>query len=113
MRMRIIMIMIIIIIIIIMKESKGYEIFRKDKVEEFLKQSIEDGAFPGCVVIVGNSRGKLYENAFGSYTYGIPPPYDPSTVPAMTMDTKFDIASLSKVVGPTNAIARLYQEGRL
>jgi uncharacterized protein YbbC (DUF1343 family)/CubicO group peptidase (beta-lactamase class C family) len=61
---------------------------------------------PGAVVVVGQGDQTLYEKAFGFR----------ATVPAeepMTLDTVFDLASLTKVVGTTTAVMTLVEDGRL
>ena len=61
---------------------------------------------PGAVVLVGRGDQTLYEKAFGFR----------ATVPAeepMTLDTVFDLASLTKVVATTTAVMTLVEEGRI
>lgn len=61
---------------------------------------------PGAVVVVGRGDQTLYEKAFGFR----------ATVPAeepMTVDTVFDLASLTKVVATTTAVMTLIEDGRL
>jgi len=61
---------------------------------------------PGAVVVVGQGDRILYEKAFGFR----------ATVPAeepMTLDTVFDLASLTKVVATTTAVMTLIEDGRL
>ena len=61
---------------------------------------------PGAVIVVGRGEQTVYEKAFGFR----------ATVPAeepMTLDTVFDLASLTKVVATTSAVMTLVEEGRL
>ncbi|CAE7202334.1 amiE [Symbiodinium sp. KB8] len=52
--------------------------------------------------------------SFGNYTYGVrDAPATPGRNPPMTTSTRFDLASLSKVVGATSAAAQFYQRGEL
>jgi CubicO group peptidase (beta-lactamase class C family) len=81
--------------------------------DQLLSQAVSDGVFPGCVALVGSPKGVLYAKPFGSFTYGIPPPYNPGRNPNVTLDTLYDMASCSKVVGATSAIAQFYQRGEL
>ena len=63
-------------------------------------------ATPGAVVVVGQGDKTLYEKAFGFR----------ATVPdqePMTLDTIFDLASLTKVVATTTAVMTLIEDGRL
>ena len=61
---------------------------------------------PGAVVVAGQGDRVLYEKAFGSRAL-IPAP-EP-----MTLDTVFDLASLTKVVATTTAVMTLIEDGRL
>ena len=85
----------------------------KDKLDSILRKGINQGLFPGAVAIVGsnkllgsenNGHGLLYFSQLGHYT-------NYSTSPEMKSDTIFDMASCSKVVGTTSAIAWLYEHG--
>lgn len=71
-----------------------------------VENAIEEGQVPGAVLIVGHDDQVVYRKAFGSR----------STQPqreAMTVDTIFDIASLTKVVATTTAIMQLIGNGAL
>ena len=76
------------------------------RIDELVRDAIAARATPGAVVVVGRGDQTLYEKAFGSR----------ATVPAdepMTLDTVFDLASLTKVVATTTAVMTLVEEGRL
>eukprot|EP00013_Stygamoeba_regulata_P025878 CAMPEP_0177646792 /NCGR_PEP_ID=MMETSP0447-20121125/9955_1 /TAXON_ID=0 /ORGANISM="Stygamoeba regulata, Strain BSH-02190019" /LENGTH=451 /DNA_ID=CAMNT_0019149333 /DNA_START=55 /DNA_END=1410 /DNA_ORIENTATION=+ len=83
-----------------------------DPVTATLLAGIEQEIMPGAVALVATQSDVLYQKAVGSYTYGIPPPQNPST-PPMEMSTRFDMASCTKVVATTSAVATLYQNGYL
>jgi len=83
-----------------------------DPVSNILQAAIKNGAFPGCVAVVGNRGGILYQKAFGHFTYGVPPPESPNN-PETKIDTIFDMASVSKIVGVTTAVAQFYERGQL
>jgi CubicO group peptidase (beta-lactamase class C family) len=63
--------------------------------------------YPGAVVVVGRGDSILYARGFGrtSWARGAPVP-DPGT-------TRWDVASLTKVVATASAIAALVDEGRV
>ena len=64
------------------------------RIDELVRDAIAAKATPGAVVLIGRGEQTLYEKAFGFR----------ATVPAeepMTLDTVFDLASLTKVVGTT------------
>jgi CubicO group peptidase (beta-lactamase class C family) len=58
------------------------------------------------VLVVGNSKGIIYQNAYGRLTY------DESSE-AATMRTIYDLASVTKVIATTAAIMRLYDDGKI
>ena len=61
---------------------------------------------PGAVVIVGHEGKVIYRKAFGSRSL------DPAIEP-MTVDTIFDMASLTKVMATTSSVMRLVQLGQI
>lgn len=66
----------------------------------------ETGEFAGCVVAIGTSEGLVYLEAFG----------DRQVVPeriAMTTDTVFDMASVTKPVATATSIMVLFERGAL
>jgi len=63
-------------------------------------------AFPGAVVETGTSREVRWHEAMGQVTYD-------DDAPATTLDTIFDLASLTKVVATTMAAMQLAEAGRL
>jgi uncharacterized protein YbbC (DUF1343 family)/CubicO group peptidase (beta-lactamase class C family) len=76
------------------------------RIEQVAKHEIAAGHLPGAVVLVGH-RGKIvYRKAFGRRAL------EPGPQP-MTVDTIFDLASLTKVVATTTAIMELVERGGL
>lgn len=67
---------------------------------------IAAGRIPGAVLLVGQDERIVYAQAFGQRALL------PSAEP-MTLDTVFDLASLTKVVATTPAVLRLAERGRL
>jgi len=63
-------------------------------------------AAPGAVVLIGRAGQTVYEKAYGTRATV------PSTEP-MTLDTVFDLASLTKVVATTTAVMTLVEQGRV
>ena len=85
---------------------------RWDEVTKVLQSGVADHAFPGAVALVVNETDVLYSKAVGSFTYGNPPPFSTGN-PAMTMASRFDLASLTKVLSTTTATMTFYQRGEL
>lgn len=70
------------------------------------KEEINAGHLPGAVILVGHQGRVVYRKAFGQRCL------EPQPQP-MTVDTIFDIASLTKVVATTPAIMQLSDRGLL
>ena len=76
------------------------------RIDELVADGIAAKAAPGAVVLVGRGDQTVYEKAYGSRATV------PSTEP-MTLDTIFDVASLTKVVATTTAVMKLVEQGRV
>jgi len=74
--------------------------------DKIIDDAIRSQAFPSAVLIVGNSKGIIYQNAYGRLTYG-----DESQL--TTLRTIYDLASVTKVIATTSAIMYLYDEGKI
>jgi uncharacterized protein YbbC (DUF1343 family) len=77
-----------------------------DGVDGLVADAIAQGKLPGCVVAIGNVDRVLFEKAYGSR----------ALVPereAMTEDTIFDLASLTKPVATAMSILVLADRGKL
>ena len=68
--------------------------------------AIHDQQIPGAVLLVGHNGQVIYRKAFGNRAL------EPRRE-AMTADTIFDIASLTKVVATTTAVMQLVQKGEV
>jgi uncharacterized protein YbbC (DUF1343 family)/CubicO group peptidase (beta-lactamase class C family) len=75
-------------------------------IAELTEMEIHKGNLPGAVVLIGNPKKVLYREAFGFRTLK-PAPL------AMTPETRFDLASLTKVVATTTAIMQLTERKKL
>jgi len=84
-----------------------------DELDTFLQSTIDQKAWPGVVAAVFDENKVYYRRAVGKYTYGIPPPQSTGKVPDMTFDTLFDMASCTKLLATTTAVANLYDKGLL
>jgi len=81
---------------------------RKDKLQAIDREiaaSISRGDIPGAVLRI-ESKGEVYEKAYGKRLVS------PGSE-AMTADTVFDLASLTKVMATTPSILKLLGEGKL
>jgi len=75
------------------------------QVQRLVEQSIAEKKMPGCIVVVGNRDGVFYQKAFGNRSL------DP--VAPMTLDTLFDMASITKPVATATSIMQLIERGEL
>ena len=74
------------------------------RIEPLVTQAIGEKKLPGAVVLVGRGDRMLYQKAFGQRAL-VPAP-EP-----MTLDTIFDLASLTKVVATTTSVMMLSRRG--
>ena len=88
--------------------SSRAEIFRE--VTALLASGVEEGVYPGAVLILGKNGEELYRGAVGFKSLRT---NKSEEVLPMTADTVFDIASLTSVVGTTTLVMRLVHSGRL
>jgi len=87
-------------------ELAGFDSERLKLLDKIVKKAIADSAFPAAELLVAKDGLIVYNKAFGTYDYS---PYSRQ----VDNGTMFDLASLTKVVGTTNAVMKLYDEKRL
>ena len=75
-------------------------------VDAVIQQSISDGTLPGAVLVVGHDGQVIYRKAYGSRA--LEPRHE-----LMTLDTIFDLASLTKVIATTTAVMQLVEQGKV
>lgn len=71
-----------------------------------VEEAIRAGEIPGAVLIVGHKGRIVFQKAYGDRA--LVPQREP-----MSLDTIFDVASLTKVVSTTSAIAKLVEDGKI
>ncbi len=74
--------------------------------DEQINQAISSGLIPGAVLLIGHDGTVVYRKAYG----------ERALIPqreAMTVDTIFDAASLTKVIATTPSIMKLFEQGRI
>jgi uncharacterized protein YbbC (DUF1343 family)/CubicO group peptidase (beta-lactamase class C family) len=75
-------------------------------IDRIMGSALRANTVPGAVVFVGHDGHVVFHKAYGNR----------STIPApnaMTEDTIFDLASLTKVIATTTAVMQFYQQGRV
>lgn len=75
-------------------------------VDRLVADAVAEGKLPGCVVVVGNAGGVFYEKAFGARA--LLPQRE-----TMSLDTVFDVASLTKPVVTALSVLLLVEQGKI
>jgi uncharacterized protein YbbC (DUF1343 family)/CubicO group peptidase (beta-lactamase class C family) len=75
-------------------------------VDAVIEQAIQEWNIPGAVLVVGHDGRVIYRKAYGSRAL------EPRRE-AMTIDTVFDVASLTKVIVTTTAVMQLVEQGKV
>jgi uncharacterized protein YbbC (DUF1343 family)/CubicO group peptidase (beta-lactamase class C family) len=75
-------------------------------IDRVVEEAIAAKLTAGAVVLVGRGDAIVFERAYGQRAV-VPAPE------AMTLDTIFDLASLTKVVATTTAVMQLIEQGRV
>jgi len=86
--------------------TTGVDQARLAMIDEAVNTAIADKKLPGAVVLVGRGDAVVYRKAYGNRALA------PATE-AMTLDTIFDLASLTKVVATTTAVMTLVEDGKI
>src|SRR5208282_2908971 len=85
-------------------ESGRHAMDQLPQVDQVLKAAIDRGDVPGVIAMAATREGPVYHGAFGKRA-------SPDG-PAMTVDTVFLIASMTKAITSTAAM-RLVEQGKL
>jgi CubicO group peptidase (beta-lactamase class C family) len=75
------------------------------KIDSIATDAIDKLGMPGCVVLALKDGKLAYEKAFGNFTYDKKKP--------VTLQTVYDLASVTKTCATTLSIMKLYEEGKL
>ncbi|MBL7979038.1 MAG: serine hydrolase [Bacteroidetes Order II. Incertae sedis bacterium] len=88
-----------------MNQTHQFDPARFAALDALLEGAIRNKAFPAAATAFGTDQALVRAKAYGYQTYD-------SDV-AVSPDMPFDLASLTKVVGLTTAVMKLYEEGKL
>jgi uncharacterized protein YbbC (DUF1343 family)/CubicO group peptidase (beta-lactamase class C family) len=88
------------------RRASQVDVRKLDAIELLVEEAIAEKKLPGAVVLVGRGERTLYQKAIGNRA--VVPSVEP-----MTLDTVFDVASLTKVVATTTSVMILLEEGRI
>jgi len=76
------------------------------EVAALVEKALQEKRMPGCVVCIGNSKGVVYQQAFGHKR--VQPARE-----AMTVRTVFDLASLTKPIATATSVMLLIERGKI
>jgi uncharacterized protein YbbC (DUF1343 family)/CubicO group peptidase (beta-lactamase class C family) len=84
----------------------GFDLRRLERVDALINAAIAEQKLPGAVVLVGRGERTVYQKAYGRRA--VTPQAEP-----MTLDTIFDLASLTKVVATATSVMILIEDGKI
>lgn len=80
-------------------------VFMHTKVDSILTDAIRKKAFPGVQVLVAKKHKIIFHKTYGYHTY--------DSIQKVQKTDLYDIASVTKILGPLPAIMKLYDEGKI
>ena len=86
--------------------AKNVPAMLAEGIDRLVAEALDQGKLPGCVVAVGRASGVVYQKAFGARA--LLPDQE-----AMTLDTIFDLASLTKPLATATALMVLAEQGKV
>ncbi|MBO0320867.1 serine hydrolase [Muricauda sp. CAU 1633] len=81
------------------------EAFIHQKVDSIMKIGIDSLAFPGAQLLVAKNDTVIFHKAYGFHTY--------DSIQPVALNDLYDLASVTKVLGPLPALMKLVDEGKL
>ena len=85
--------------------TAGLDPVKLNAIDSIAEDAIKNEATPGIVVLVVKDGKVAYQKAFGKYDYDKPEP--------VTLQSIFDMASVTKICATTLCVMKLYDEGKL
>ena len=86
-------------------ETVGIDSLKLTVIDSLANDAIMQHATPGCVMLVAKDNKIILNKAYGNLTYN-------SNQPA-TINTMYDLASVTKISATTLALMKLYENGKL
>jgi beta-N-acetylhexosaminidase len=83
----------------------GLDMVQLSAIDSVANNAISKGATPGCVVLVAKDGKIAYQKAFGHFKYDNTDP--------VTIESVYDMASVTKICATTISIMKLYEEGKI
>jgi len=79
------------------------EIYKE--VDSIITNGIKNKAFPGAQILVAKEGNIIFHNTYGFHTY--------DSIQPVALNDIYDLASVTKILGPLPAIMKLVDEGKL
>lgn len=86
--------------------SKMNNLESYSEVDKVMNKAVQDSVFPGAALLFGKDDKVLYKKAFGHFTYD-------ENSKKTSINSIFDLASVTKVVGTTSAAMMLVDQDKL
>lgn len=74
-------------------------------IEEIAREGIKNRAYPGCQILIAKEGVVIYEKSFGKFEYSISS--------AVTEETVYDLASVTKATATLPAVMKLYDQKKM
>ncbi|WP_405609497.1 serine hydrolase domain-containing protein [Polaribacter sp. Asnod1-A03] len=75
------------------------------QVDSIINLGIQKEAFPGARLLVAKNHKIIFDKAYGYHTY--------DSLQKVNLDDIYDLASVTKIIGPLPALMKLHSEGKL
>ena len=75
------------------------------KVDSIITNGIKNHSFPGAQVLVAHKGAVIFHQAYGFHTY--------DSIQPVALNDIYDLASVTKILGPLPALMKLVDEGKL
>jgi len=75
------------------------------KVDSIITTGIKNNAFPGAQILIAKAGNIIFHNTYGFHTY--------DSIRPVALNDIYDLASITKILGPLPAIMKLVDEGKL
>ncbi|WKW46823.1 glycoside hydrolase family 3 N-terminal domain-containing protein [Myroides sp. JBRI-B21084] len=85
--------------------EQGFNETKLKEIDVLVNKAIKNGYMPGAQVLVARNGNIVYNKSFGNLTY--------NEKDAVTNQTIYDLASLSKMLGTLPMVMKMYNDGKL
>jgi len=80
-------------------------VYMHHKVDSIMAFAIKNNAFPGAQLLVAKKNKIIFHKAYGFHTY--------NKIKDVTLTDVYDLASVTKIIGPLPALIKFHGEGKL